>query len=239
MNPIPQDNLLVDLNANTMFTTGDVLAAEGQSITNWGNAITGNGINGATPPIAGTEPILRISPIDGAKEVKFDGSNDVLTFNNTNIADLHWTKNDSHCIIVFLGDIITDGRTFHRGYSNYAGEYSLFFSGGDYSNFVYSTNSPDQFWTTIARPSTKTLLAINYNGSSQAFDGWINNTKIFNNASVVGDNNSITHPTTIGARTGTSATSYGHFYGGSIRRVLVWDRNLTDTEILNIYNELS
>lgn len=235
--PIPTNGLLVDLNADTMFTTGDVLATDGQVITNWGNAISGSGIAGATQDVSGSRPILQIE--SGVKAVKFDGTNDFLNFNNTDDSKLHWDKSESHCIIVMLGNDITSGRIIHRGYSNYKAEYSMFFSGTDYSNFVYSSDSPQQFWVdspiTVPAP---TFLAINYRGADATFDGWINSLKVFDDLAVAGSADNTSHPTLIGARTNTVSTSFGNFFGGSIRRILIYDRALTDIEIANLNTEL-
>src|SRR5690606_13419199 len=89
-NPIPQDDLIVDLNADTMFTTGGVLATEGQVIEMWGNSVVGNSVAGASQSDNTRRPVLQI--VSGKKEIKFDGTNDFLDFGTPVELDIQTTN---------------------------------------------------------------------------------------------------------------------------------------------------
>lgn len=234
LNPIPQAGLLVDLNAATMFTTGDVLAVENDPITNWGNSVSGNSISGAVQEDGAKQPILKVT-LNGTKEVDF-GNDSVSRYLSLGTpTELDWSNNaanytvimqsgDGNGSIYWISSIIDEDNS-----TGFALDY---FNG--YGNKLWATFGASWLGSnSTPMPTTSTVLSATRTAGGRA-KVLVNNAVILNSSS-----GTVTYttryPLWIGSSMGSEST---HNYKGTFRRVLIWDRVLTDEELTDVYNEL-
>jgi len=219
--------LIVDLNsANILNASGDT-ATEGQEIYNWVNAVNDNGVTGATQYRTGRYPIMQT--VNGNKEVKFNGSTTFLEFEV--VPDLHFETTDSWTVLFLLGSVVGNGPMYHKGGSG--NRHIGIFNFSVFTSYTY--HQSNQLTSNLL---ANEVGAVDHNGGTRQMRIFRENvTELdYTNLSTVTN----TQNTLIGCRQNNSAdnTSWAFFYGGSIRRLLVFNRVLTPEERTTIYNEL-
>lgn len=232
-NPIPQDDLIVDLNPNTMFTTGGVLATEGQKIVNWGNAVTGNNVIGASNATESEQPVLKVTA-GGIKEVDFSGNSTAkLSFGQH--PEIDWRNPNANFTVIMQSG---DGNNGVYWISNLNSSNTENGSMGMdiYNNRLYYFNGSSWQHTSVGTTPTVstvvTLIREQFPGVSQAY---MNNVLINSTNTVEFANNTTTRDLLIGNTNNTTSLPYN----GTFRRVLIWNRVLTPEEMTAVYNYLT
>ncbi len=222
--------LIVDLNEDTMLTTGDVPATVGQKVVNWSNAITGNTISGATQATATDQPVLKIAS-DGRKEVDFSGSNNYkLSFGTLAALDFQQTGVDFTVIMqsgdgdqdVFWISDLSSSTTRNGGFAiDFFGSTLFYMTGITFSG------------TSQAQPSVSTVLAVTR-------EEGVNTKLYFNNTERQSINiTSFIGSTQLPLLIGSSNNNTSNAFTGSFKRVLIYDRVLTPTELTSVYDALT
>jgi len=219
--------LVVDLNDTTMFNASGTTATEGQEIYNWVNAVNDNGVTGATQYRTGRYPIMQT--VNGNKEVKFNGSTTFLEFEV--VPDLHFETTDSWSVLFLLGSVAGDGPMYHKG--GFGNRHVGIFNFGGFESYTYHQEN-----TIASNILTNEVGAVDHNGGTRQMRIFRENVTELDYTNLGTVTN--TQNTLIGARqnNGSDNTSWAFFYGGSIRRMLVFNRVLTSEERTTIYNEL-
>ena len=210
-----------------MFNASGTTATEGQEIYNWVNAVNDNGVTGATQYRTGRYPIMQT--VNGNKEVKFNGSTTFLEFEV--VPDLHFETTDSWSVLFLLGSVAGDGPMYHKG--GFGNRHVGIFNFGGFESYTYHQEN-----TIASNILTNEVGAVDHNGGTRQMRIFRENVTELDYTNLGTVTN--TQNTLIGARqnNGSDNTSWAFFYGGSIRRMLVFNRVLTSEERTTIYNEL-
>ena len=226
--PIHQiSNLIVDLNSFTILNASGGTATEGQEIYNWSNAITGNAVSGASQSLATRYPIMQT--VNGNREVKFDGSNDFLTFGNP--AELDFKQGDDFTITLQMGSVAGQGALYHKGQSTLR-QFGLFFF-PEWNPFLFNV----QYSASATLSAPNMVIHYQFKANTNEFTSYLNNTL---EATYINSATGYSNlDTLLGARQNNAGgTTWAFFYAGAFRRVLVWNKVLTTEERVLVNNEL-
>jgi hypothetical protein len=225
ISPIPTDGLIVNLDANTMFTSGGVEAIEGEEIFLWGNNVTDNQVSGATP-FNTPRPVMTTSP-DGFREVDFSNTQYGLSLGQSSDLDFggYSAATGAFTIIMQSGAGAKDVYwvTSNRDNALRVQDYAFDWYGNTFYMRVDGWRSTNITWPTV--PSIVTITRSPNPGTS---DGYLDNVRRLTTTTPILPNVPIDSPVVIGSD-GIGGNN-GYTFDGTMRRVFIWDRLLTDEE---------
>jgi hypothetical protein len=214
----------------------------GSSVSQW-NDKSGNGFN-AAQATAANKPTLVSSVLNGKSIVRFDGSNDFLSFGSSQIFDdtLGYTV-----VTVFKCTATGFAKTVfeaNAGNSRWL-RYDVAIGDTSYGDVSVSTNNGDANVRTGAILSTSSFakLVVTYNGSGNTTPGNYvvakNNTIVASYAAVKEDTN--VTPLAGSAFVAGTANKIGIYgdgssnpFQGDIAEIMLYNRKLTDSELSSL-----
>src|SRR5690606_21932915 len=104
-------DMLLRLTGESMTDGTDEVTVASDPIVNWKNSIN-PGTYDAIQSDSGKRPVLEYGS-DGAKEVRFDGTDDFLDLGNP--AGLDFQRDEAKTIVILTGDNPANGGLLHKG----------------------------------------------------------------------------------------------------------------------------
>lgn len=228
VNPVSLLSPIVWFSPETMYN-GSALALENEKITSWQNSISDS--LHAVQTDTTKQPLVKV--VGGLKEVQFDGSNDFL--NMFRPAELDFQKNESFSTVVITGSNVTSGYMICKGLQSLK-QYATWF-GSDYLN-VEAFGGSDSWIDTEPIPSNSVSIVSVYNHLTEQISLYYNGVHQLT-TDVTTSSLYPLNDTLLGARhTSTANNSYGYFYGGSLRNILMFNKALNLSDVQTLHNNL-
>lgn len=215
-----RENLVLDLD-NSGILNGSSEALDGEDVTTWVNQIddTNNANSALTEP-----PKLRISPVDGVKEIKFNGNNNLnivngMDFQTNDEFTIAMQNGYDDCTVYAFGKMSPSNVTqYSFGYVNRTG---YFHNGRNFR--TWTTNSPS-----IGEPIN--LILQRKFGHTRVIENGVVVYEDFEEFSV---NSFSQYPLILGGKNNDQQR-----YTGSLRRFHIWNKFLDLDDVNSVTQKL-